>query len=85
MALNWNRWKHFTAMALIGDGVLAMIRPQHSAGVWTLGPRPWREAMRALEDRPGLTRLLGGLQAATVLCWMIAQEKAEEPKVLKEG
>lgn len=75
--LFWNRWKHFAAMALIGDGVVAMIHPQRDARAWALGPRPWREAMEELNQRPGLTRLLGAVQTAAVLCLILGSERDE--------
>jgi uncharacterized protein YjeT (DUF2065 family) len=64
-------------MALIGDGLIAMIRPERDAKAWTLGPKPWRKAMDALHERPGLTRLVGAVQAAAVICWVLGHE---EPK-----
>jgi hypothetical protein len=73
-----NRWKHFTAMALIGDGVLAMVRPSHDTRVWAIGPLPWRKLMSALDDRPGLTRILGGVQAAAAVCWVLTHEPPPE-------
>ena len=77
MLTSWNRWKHFAAMALIGDGIVAMIRPQRDAKVWALGPRPWRTAMQELNDRPGLVRIVGAVQAAAVICWVISEERHE--------
>lgn len=39
MILTTNRWKHFTAMVLIGDGVMAAVNPRHDAHAWAKGPR----------------------------------------------
>jgi hypothetical protein len=75
MLLTWNRWKHFAAMALIGDGVVAMLYPQRDAKTWSLGPRPWREAMQELNEHRGLTRVLGAIQTAAVLCLVLGGER----------
>lgn len=70
------RWKHFAAMALIGDGVMAVVCPRHDAAVWaTGGPRPWRRLMRRLEDRPWLTRAIGAAQITAGICWAMYEEK----------
>lgn len=72
------RWKHFAAMALLGDAVMAMVHPERDASVWNIGPKPWRMLMGSLREHPNLTRTLGGVQAAAVMYWLIQQEKEEE-------
>ena len=62
-------------MALIGDGVLALVRPEHDALAWKGGPRPWRETMQFLHDRPVLTRAIGAVQIAGAVWWALQQEK----------
>ena len=52
MSLASRRWKHFTAMALIGDGVMAVIRPQNDALAWKHGPKPWKALMGELRNAP---------------------------------
>ena len=74
MLLTSNRWKHFAAMALIGDGVMAVIRPERDAKAWAYGPRPWRKCMRALGRHPELTRLIGAAQIAGGVYWALRQE-----------
>jgi hypothetical protein len=74
MLLTSNRWKHFTAMVLIGDGVMALVRPHHDASAWARGPRPWRKLMRELNRRPGLTRLIGVAQIAGGVYWALREE-----------
>jgi uncharacterized protein YjeT (DUF2065 family) len=72
------RWKHFAAMILIGDGVMALVRPRQDSAVWaTGGPRSWRRLMRELEDRPTLTRAIGAAQIAAGICWALYQEKED--------
>jgi hypothetical protein len=74
MFLTPNRWKHFAAMALIGDGVMAVIHPQRDAAAWHVGPAPWQALMRALHDRPMLTRLIGIGQIAGGIAWALSSE-----------
>lgn len=75
MLLTSNRWKHFAAMILIGDGVMALIRPEHDAQAWNTGPGSWRRLMRTLRKHPELTRAIGAIQIAGGICWAISQEK----------
>ena len=78
MQLPVNRWKHFVAMALIGDGVMALVHPQRDAAAWHGGPAPWRLLMRALHDNPTMTRVLGAAQIAGGIWWAVQQESAEK-------
>jgi uncharacterized protein YjeT (DUF2065 family) len=64
-------------MALIGDGVMAMIRPRRDARAWSQGPRPWKKLMRELHRRPGLTRLIGAAQVVGGVYWALKQEDEE--------
>ncbi len=70
------RWQHFAAMALIGDGVMAVVHPQRDAAAWHGGPAPWRHLMSALHDRPGLTRLIGAAQIVGGVYWALRQERS---------
>lgn len=78
MFLSRKRWQHFAAMVLIGDGVMALVRPQHDAMAWKQGPRPWRQLMGELHERPALTRFIGAAQIAGGIWWALQQEKADE-------
>ncbi len=78
MLVPTQRWKHFAAMVLIGDGVMALTRPRQDAAVWaTGGPLSWRRLMRRLEDRPMLTRAIGAAQIAAGICWALYQERED--------
>lgn len=77
MLLPSKRWQHFTAMVLIGDGVMALVRPEHAAEAWELGPRPWRRLMHKMHDCPVLTRVVGGAQIAAGIAWALYQEKED--------
>jgi hypothetical protein len=70
-----NRFKHFAAMALIGDGVMAIVHPRRDAKAWSTGPAAWRSLMRGLAARPGLTRLIGTAQIAGGVYWALKAEK----------
>lgn len=75
MLISDKRLKHFTAMVLIGDGIMALVRPEHDALAWNCGPGPWRQLMKGLQDRPQLTRAIGALQVAGAIWWAMQQEK----------
>jgi hypothetical protein len=75
MFLTPKRWQHFAAMALIGDGVMALVHPQRDAMAWHAGPEPWRRLMRELHDRPALTRAIGAAQIIGGVVWALRQEK----------
>ena len=72
------RWSHFAAMALIGDGVMAVLRPAYDAQAWKAGPQPWQRLMRACRKRPGLTRALGVVQIAAGVYWVLQSESSSK-------
>lgn len=74
MILNPKRIPHFLAMALIGDGVMALIHPVRDAHAWKKGPKPWRDLMHYLGEHPNLTRIIGTAQIATGIVWAIQQD-----------
>jgi hypothetical protein len=75
MSLESRRWKHFAAMALIGDGVMAIISPEDDALAWKHGPQIWKNFMGELQERPALTRTIGVLQIVGGICWALHQAK----------
>jgi hypothetical protein len=74
MFLTPKRWKHFAAMALMGDGVMAVVHPQRDASAWAAGPAPWKGLMTALHERPALTRAIGVAQVIGGVWWALQQE-----------
>ncbi len=81
MLLPTRRWKHFAAMTLIGDGVMAVIHPQRDAQAWSAGPDWWQSLMKQLHDRPSLTRAIGVAQIAGGVWWALAQEQGDRAEV----
>lgn len=75
------RWKHFAAMVLIGDGVMALVHPQRDAKAWKAGPWLWRRLMGGLEDHPALTRVVGIGQIVAGVWWALEQEKGSRELV----
>lgn len=69
--MNCLRWKDMAAMLLIGDGVMAMICPRRDTSVWKMGPPEWNRLMKYLHERPGLTRLVGAVQVAATVTWVL--------------
>jgi hypothetical protein len=74
---NPTRAKHFAAMVLIGDGVMALIRPSADAKAWKQGPKPWRDLMHGLSKRPNLTRAIGVAQILGGIYWALKQEESD--------
>ena len=72
------RWAHFTAMVLIGDGMMAIVRPHRAAQAWNVGPKPWRSLMRTMADHPTLTRCVGISQVIAGILLAIREEKVLE-------
>jgi hypothetical protein len=68
------QWKHMAAMLLIGDGVMALVRPQWDAEAWAVGPMWWKKSMRFFRDCPTLTRVIAGAQIAGGIWWALSQE-----------
>jgi hypothetical protein len=70
-----NRWKNFVAMALLGDAVMAIVRPERDLSAWSVGPQPWRSLIKSLRSHPNLARALGGVQAAAVMYWIVKHDQ----------
>ena len=68
-------WKHFVAMALIGDGMMAVVRPGRDAAMWEIGPEWWQDLMQQFRKHPALTRAVGAAQVAGGIWWALCQER----------
>ncbi|MBS1820494.1 MAG: hypothetical protein JST61_00720 [Acidobacteria bacterium] len=77
MQFDLSRWKHFTAMAIIGDGIMGMIDPRRDARAWHYGPEPWRNLMQSLEDRPNLTRAISAAQVVGGILWVLHSSRVD--------
>jgi hypothetical protein len=77
MEIDFSRWKHFTAMAIIGDGVMGIIHPRRSTKAWHYGPEPWKNLMQSLEDRPNLTRAISAAQVIAGILWVLHSSRGE--------
>jgi hypothetical protein len=77
MQFDLSRWKHFTAMALIGDGIMGIIHPSRDAKAWHYGPEPWKNLMQSLEDRPNLTRAISAAQVVGGILWVLHSSRED--------
>jgi len=68
------RWKHLTAIVLIGDGLLALLTPERDALAWRMGPEPFRSLMSYMAKRPALTRWVGATQIAVGVWWALHED-----------
>ncbi len=78
MLIPSKRWKHFAAMVLIGDGVMAVVHPTKDAHAWKSGPEPWKALMHGLQKRPNLTRAIGVAQIVGGIWWALSQEELQD-------
>jgi hypothetical protein len=81
--MNNLRMKHFLALLLIGDGVVALIRPEYDAVAWSQGPWLWRQAMQHLKKSPVTTRLVAATQVVAGIYWLISEEKKGQAESLE--
>lgn len=81
--MNNLRMRHFLALLLIGDGVVALIRPEHDAAAWSQGPWLWRQAMQHLKKNPTTTRLVATTQIVAGIYWLISEERNRVPESLE--
>lgn len=56
------------ALAMIGEGIIGLIRPAQYARFWKTRPKPLREFTESLAENPNLTRLLCAGEIAVGLC-----------------
>jgi hypothetical protein len=78
MSIVTRRIGEVAALASIGDGTMALLKPRKHAALWRGGPDWWDRSVRYFEERPALTRTLG---AAGVLfgVWLAARQADFEP------
>lgn len=70
--------RDFTAMLLIGDGVLALLRPDRDVRAWDMGPAPWRSVMNYLSRHEGATRAIGIAEIAVGLALVASRPTSAE-------
>lgn len=68
------KFKHITALVLVGDGILALVSPERDALAWRMGPEPFRSLMGFMAKRPSLTRWVGATQIAAGI-WLAVREE----------
>ena len=76
--MRWTQWKNLTAMLLIGDGVLAIMRPYRNARTWDIGPDSWKALMQYLSDHPDLLRAIGVAEIAVGMALIASDGTARE-------
>ena len=68
-----NRSIEILALAMIGEGALGLIQPERYLRFWRIGPKPLRDFIDWLIDRPDLVRALSGAEVAFGL-WLALRE-----------
>ena len=79
--MNHQEIKHFAAMMLIGDGVMALVRPRQDAAAWRQGPMLWRKSMKVLQRNPATTRVVAAAQIAGALWWVLHKERGGQSQL----
>ena len=59
-----------TAVAMIGDGVLAVLLPAEHMKTWICGPQWSRDLVNYFAQRPGLTRTVGAMEICAAVWWV---------------
>lgn len=62
--MKWSQLRYLTAIVLLGDGILAMLRPHRDAHAWSMGPQAWKDLMQYLSDHPEMLRAIGVAEVA---------------------
>jgi hypothetical protein len=70
--------KTLTAMILIGDGFLSMLRPDRHVPTREMGPEAWKSLTHYLSDHPDLLRAIGVAEVALGLALVASSGSAAE-------
>jgi hypothetical protein len=70
-----SRFQETTAMLLIGDGVLGLLRPSAHCDVWRIGAQKWDTALEWFAERPRLVRVCAAVEVAAGL-WLAQRQFA---------
>jgi hypothetical protein len=76
MSIIGRRTAETIALAAIGDGVMALIKPREHVALWSTGPAWWRRMVEPFERSPGLTRAMGAAGIAFGL-WLAMRAEGE--------
>ncbi len=68
------------AVAMIGDGALALLVPAEHMKTWILGPLWWRRLIAFFAERPGLTRCAGALEICAATWWLRRSLRVVRPR-----
>jgi hypothetical protein len=86
MNLVTRRLAELGAIVMIGDGVVAALKPKGHVRLWERGPKLWRDLLEPFAKRPGLTRAVAvGEIGLGVLLARIAIRDPAEQRAQREG
>lgn len=71
-----DRFSELLGIMLVGDGVVAMMRPRRHMRLWTLRAPGLHEMAVGFERRPGLTRAVAAAEIAAGL-WLAGRALRE--------
>ena len=76
--MKWSQLKYLTAIVLIGDGIIAMLRPHRDTHAWSIGPLVWKDLMIYLSDHPDMLRAIGVAEVAFGFAMIASRGTAAE-------
>ncbi|HEY2841628.1 MAG TPA: hypothetical protein VGJ26_20885 [Pirellulales bacterium] len=65
----FERTMEVTALAMIGEGMLGLIRPRRHLHLWNFGPAGYRKMVNAMEEHPDAMRLAFAAELGLGLLW----------------
>jgi uncharacterized protein YjeT (DUF2065 family) len=71
------RIKECVGLVMIGEGVLAALRPRGYARLWEGGPSWWRQMIEPFVRNPDLTRAVGVVEALAGY-WLAVRQLPEQ-------
>jgi hypothetical protein len=73
---NASRTAESTAIIMIGDGLLGVLRPAEHCLIWSAGPRWWREMVGWFAAHPNVTRGAAVIEVGTGL-WLALRSQQD--------
>jgi hypothetical protein len=73
------------AVAMIGDGALALLVPTEHMTTWICGPRWWRDLVNFFARRPALTRMVGAIEIYAACLWVRRSLGVSPPAHTRNG
>lgn len=74
-----------TAMLMIGDGLLGLLRPAEHCRIWSMGPRWWRGTVDWFATHPNVTRGVAAIEFSAGLWLAMRSQQDESERTVDEA